>query len=214
QEQPITHVDLKPNEQRAEGLLRYFQDQYHWDRAIKDNVDAFWNAMRSDRVRRLLEGIDLKDLAARLVATNRALQGRFHSAWMFERVLLAYDPPDSLKFGADVLNHLVEQTHLPRRIIKDILHTTVVFKRAHGIQHALVHEQHNNLRFQSKDGQGLADVVYEAVLPTMLALDRFRNPFDNSVDATVTRLVATNVRRAMVQDVLAREYANQVAFNA
>jgi len=214
QEQPITHVDLKPNEQRAEGLLRYFQDQYHWDRAIKDNVDAFWNAMRSDRVRRLLEGIDLKDLAARLVATNRALQGRFHSAWMFERVLLAYDPPDSLKFGADVLNHLVEQTHLPRRIIKDILHTTVVFKRAHGIQHALVHEQHNNLRFQSKDGQGLADVVYEAVLPTMLALDRFRNPFDNSVDATVSRLVATNIRRAMVQDVLAREYANQVAFNA
>ena len=213
-EMPITHIDLLPSERKAATILRYFQDQYHFDMSPEENIDAFQAILRTRRAQAAMEKVDMEAVAKRFLEVNGPAQARFHSAWMFERVLLAYDPPAEGRIHRDIIEQIAEQTSLPNRVIRDILATTVRYKRANGIHHALVHEQHNNLRFQSESGQGLADVMYEAALPTLLCQNRFRNPFGGTPKWTANRMVEENVHRAMIQDVLAEEYAAATAENA
>jgi hypothetical protein len=75
----------------------------------------------------------------------------------------------------------------------------LAFKRANNLHHALVHEQHNNIRQVSEDGQGLADTAYESVLPGLLAAAKRHNPYTDRLDGAVDLFVESGMRGTMKQ---------------
>lgn len=206
-------VELLDNEEPYRAALELFQDKYHFDATPEVNIENFANSLWSGgKDQELLGKVNLGDLVRRFLIENRDIQARFHDGWIYEKVLSIYEPDGStLRVPAEVIEEINYFTDLPSSKIRQVLDDVVLFKRHFGIQHALVHEQHNNIRQTSEDGQGLADTVYEAVLPQFLAMMKFFNPYYHSVRPAAEQLVWTNVRGSMIQSMMADDFTNDIA---
>lgn len=205
-------VELLPHEAPYRAALEAFQDNYHFDVAPQDNIDHFVTSLfRNDRDTDLMADVDLGDLTSRFLEENRELQARFHDGWIYEKVLAHYEPVGKGRITDDVVEQINYYTDLPNNKIREVLDKVVAFREHFGIEHALIHEQHNNIRQSSEDGQGLSDTAYESVLPMMLAMMKFYNPYYQSVTPAVEALVDANIKGSLIQHMLGEDYNNELA---
>lgn len=206
-------IELQANEVPFRGALEAFQDNYHFDLLPEVNIGHFRDSMRhSEHAAEMMASVDLASVAERFLAKNKALQARFHDGWIFEKVLSHYEPDAKTKrVPAEIVEQVNYHTDLPNRKIRQVFDAVIQFKRHFGIEHALVHEQHNNIRQTSEDGQGLADTAYECVLPQQMAIEKFLNPYYKSIEPTVSELIHANIKGSMVQHMLGDEFNNELA---
>lgn len=187
-------VELTPEEKAFADDLAFFQARYRFEGSLEDNINDF----RSSRS----GGPDvdmLQEVGKRFLAANRDLQGRFHDSWIYEQVLSRYEPAVGVQISQDIVLNISYQTSLDPDKITEVFDKTLAFKRKYNLHHALVHEQHNNIRQVSEDGQGLADTAYESVLPGLLAAAKRHNPYTDKLDGAVDLFVEVGMRGTMKQ---------------
>lgn len=217
-EYKVKRVELLNKETEYEDLLNWFQDRYHFDSDLDKNIEMYKSGLAKTppeirkRAVRMMEEIDLQVFGLRFLQTNKKIQAKFHDGWVYEKVLNMYEPPKGTKKVAqDIINQINYFTDLPDEKIKQVLKDTIAFKERFEIEHALVDEEHNNLRFTSKDGQGLADVAYEIALPQLLATMKFYNPYTGSFSNVVRRIIDNNIKDANLQIKLREQFNTEYA---
>lgn len=211
---PLVKVELKKTEEPFRAALELYQDKYHFDITPERNIahfaDSLWNS--DPKNRNLLGEVNLGDLTRRFLEANKETQARFHDGWIYAKVLNIYEPDaKSVRVPAEIIEEINYFTDLPTFKIRKVLDDVIRFKRHFNIEHALVHEQHNNIRQHSEDGQGLADTAYESVLPQFLAMMKFFNPYYHSVTPAAQELVETNIRGSMIQTLMGDDFTNEIA---
>lgn len=209
-------VPLLDHEKSHRAALELFQEKYHFDLTADANIDHFIASLfQNDRAAQLLGDVGkdgLTELAERFLEANRALQARFHDGWIYEKVLGLIEPDaKTLRIPESVIEQVNYLTDLPNSKIREVFEATIRFKRHFGIDHALVHEEHNNIRQVSEDGQGLSDTAYEAVLPQMLGMLKFYNPYYQSERTVVRQLIDANIKGSMTQTMLHERYGGDLA---
>lgn len=213
EELDIKLVDLTPEESVYQVALELFQKNYHFDNSLDENIQYFQSSLYASQTNRdLFQDVDMEELGHRFLLLNREIQARFHDGWIYEKVLNHYEPSAS---RVNLTSAEVEQinyfTDLPSKKIREVCRKIVNFKRAHGIDHALVHEQHNNIRMRSPDGQGLADTAYESVLPQLLGMFKFYNPYYRSIEPAARQLIEQNFKGSMVQHMVNDNFKSELA---
>ena len=205
-------VELLPKEIPHRRVLEALQDNYHFDATPEVNLDHFRSAVGMNREHTTLEGdVELEDFIERFLQANRELQAKFHDGWIYEKVLAHFEPEGRGRVAENVIEQINYYTDLPDKKIRQVIDDVIRFKEHFGIDHALVHEQHNNIRQRSEDGQGLSDTAYESILPQMLAMMKFYNPFYKSIDTAVERLIDANIKGSLIQTMLGDDYNNELA---
>lgn len=187
-------VPLNDDEQKYADDLAFFQARYRFEGSLEDNISDFCASRSGGPSPQMLEAVGQRFLTA-----NRDLQARFHDSWIYEQVLSRYEPAIGVQISQDIVSHISYQTSLDPDKIREVFEKTLAFKRKHNISRALVHEQHNNIRQISEDGQGLADTAYESVLPGLLAAAKRHNPYTDKLDGAVDLFVEVGMRGTMKQ---------------
>ena len=206
-------VGLTQDEIGFETALNSFQDQYHFDNTLDQNI-RFFLASRHNKDEQLSREM-LFDVGQRFLDLNKDTQAKFHDGWIYHKVLALYEPAiNEGKVPQDAINQVNYYTDLPRKKIEKVLSDTIKFKKKFGVAHALVHEQHNNIRQRSVDGQGLSDTAYESVLPTMLAMMKFYNPYTQSSPEAVSAIIETNLKGAMLQLMVKKDHQDLAAVDS
>lgn len=206
-------VGLTQEEMPFEAALNAFQDQFHFDNTLDENI-RFFLASRHNTNEQLTREM-LFEVGQRFLELNKDTQAKFHDGWIYHKVLSLYEPAiNEGKVPQDALNQVNYYTDLPRKKIEKVLSDTIKFKKKFGVAHALVHEQHNNIRQRSVDGQGLSDTAYESVLPTMLAMMKFYNPYTQSSPEAVSAIIETNLKGAMLQLIVKKEHQDMAAVDS
>lgn len=206
-------VSLEASEQPFSKALEAFQDQYHFDNTLEDNIRFFLSARHNKNDTLTMEM--LSDVGTRFLKLNEDLQAKFHDGWIYEKVLSFYEPAHNEgKISQDVINQINYYTDLPRKKIEKVLQDTVRFQKKFNITHALVHEQHNNIRQRSPDGQGLSDTAYESVLPNLLAMMKYYNPYNQSSHEAVQQIIDVNLRGSMQQLFVKSEHQDLAAIDS
>lgn len=204
---------LSGNELDFESALNSFQDQYHFDNTLEENI-RFFLSSRHNKSEEISVDM-LTDVGNRFLSLNKDTQAKFHDGWIYHKVLSLYEPASNEgKIPQDAIDQVNYFTDLPRKKIEKVLQDTIKFKKKFGVKHALVHEQHNNIRQRSVDGQGLSDTAYESVLPTMLAMMKFYNPYTQSSPEAVSQIVETNFKGAMLQLLVKKEHQDLAAIDS
>lgn len=212
----VNKIELLPNEIPHRAALELFQENYHFDLTPEGNIEHFKASLfaNEDEIS-LTEEVDLHDLAERFLTENKTIQARFHDGWIYEKVLNIHEPSASnLRVSSDIIEQVNYYTDLPSSKIRKVFEDVIRFKRHFGVKHAMVHEQHNNVRQRSDDGQGLSDTAYEVILPQMLGMMKFYNPYYQSVKPAVEEMIKANIQGSMVQTLMAREYNSEIALDS
>ena len=204
---------LEADEMPYEKALTAFQDQYHFDNTLEDNI-RFFLSSRHNAVPGLTKDM-VCTVGERFLNDNRDIQAKFHDGWIYEKVLSLYEPEAGVrKVPKDAMDQVNYYTDLPRKKIEKVFQDTLKFKDKFGIKKALVHEQHNNIRQRSEDGHGLSDTAYESVLPNMLAMMKFYNPYTQSSHDAVSEIIKSNIKGAMLQLMVKKDHADMPAIDS
>lgn len=187
-------VPLEGQEKDFAADLEFFQARYRFEGSLEDNISDFRTSRTSAPSEEMLINVGKRFLDA-----NKELQGRFHDSWIYEQVLERYEPSIGVPISQDIVSHISYQTSLSPNKVSEVFDKTLAFKKQYGLSKALVHEQHNNIRQTSEDGQGLADTAYESVLPGLLAAAKRHNPYTDRLDGAVDLFVETGMRGTMKQ---------------
>lgn len=211
----VKRLQFKPNEKPFANLLRFFQDNYHFDSTIHENLNNFQKAIeqtsRAD-LNELFTLVPMVDFAERFLQENKKIQAKFHDSWIYEKVLKFYEPTvKDIVIPKDVVEQVNYLTDIPSSKIKDILKDIVNFEKAYGLETVMVHEQHNNIRQRSENGLGLSDTAYEIVLPQFLALMKNYNPYYHNVEVAAKKLIHLNMKGAMIQTALKNNNDKHIA---
>lgn len=206
-------VPLNEEEAPFRSALELFQKNYHFDNTLEENVVYFRNSLFANRVNEeLVQEVNLMDLGERFLKLNSKIQARFHDGWIYEKVLNHYEPHASrINLTAAEVEQINYFTDLPNKKIREVCRNIVQFKRHFGIEHALVHEQHNNIRMRSEDGQGLSDTAYESILPQLLGMMKFYNPYYRSIEPAANQLIEQNFKGSMVQHMVNDNFKSEIA---
>ncbi len=208
---------LSENEKEFEAELSLFQEQYHFDSSVEKNVRNFYGSFaRAGLSTKFTSTVDLTEFAHSFLANkhNKALQAKFHDSWLYEKVL-EYCEPESMKdVNKDTIAQIAFYTDFPESNIKKALTDVVEYKKKFGVKYALVHEQHNNIRQKSEDGQGLSDTAYESILPALLTTTKYYNPYYNSVNDAVDVFIDLNIKGCMRQLVGVQETNRDLALDS
>lgn len=210
----IQRLALEPEEQPFANLLNYFQDNYHFDDTMSSNLKNFFHSMGSEdsAIEELFDSVDMDDFAVRFLLLNKKIQAKFHDGWIYEKVLNQYEPKSTEKvITKDIVEQINYYTDLPDTKIREVLSDVIRFKRDYKIEHAIVHEQHNNIVQDSKDGMGLSDTAYEIILPQLLGLMKHYNPYLHSVDVAADQMIHKNIKGAMIQSLLQNINSDRMA---
>jgi hypothetical protein len=209
-------VELSDTEAPHRTELELFQKNYHFDSTLQRNMDNFKASLwQRDQSMDWLDGVNLEELSQRFLEKNRDMQAKFHDGWMYEKVLAYHEPSAAtLRVPADIVEQVNYYTDLPASKIRMVFDNVIRFKRHFKVEHALVHEEHNNIRQRSADGQGLSDTAYEAVLPQLLGMMKLYNPYYQSTRRTVDSLVNENIKGSMVQTMVGEEFNNELAMDS
>lgn len=195
------------------NTLEIFQKNYHFDNTLEQNIQYFrWSLYENEANSELFTDVNLDDLGDRFLKLNRKIQARFHDGWIYEKVLNHYEPSSTrINLTAAEVEQINYFTDLPNKKIREVCRNIVQFKRHFGIEHALVHEQHNNIRMKSEDGQGLADTAYESILPQLLGMMKFYNPYYLSVEPAAHQMINQNCLGSMVQHMVNDNFKAEIA---
>lgn len=173
--------------------LKFFQDEYHFDSSLKTNIYNFLQAVGYEST---LVAKDLETFGIEFLEANRAIQAKFNEGWIYEKVLLLKEPSNRREVTNDLVEQVAYQTDLPESKIRQVFEDTLNYKELFGISHALVHEQHNNIKF---DGDKLADTMYESILTIKRLFDRMYNSYSFDIAEGLNLFLQTNVKEAELQ---------------
>ena len=213
----VKKVPLLPEEEPYKAALELFQENYHFDLDAEGNINHFKASLFANENESSMIGseVDLTYLAERFLMHNKAIQAKFHDGWIYEKVLNVFEPDSSnLRVPAEIVEQVNYFTDLPSSKIRKVFEDVIKFKRHFDVEHALVHEQHNNIRQRSENGQGLSDTAYESILPQHLGMMKFFNPYYQSVKPAVEEMIRANIQGSEVQTLMAREYNNEIAMDS
>lgn len=208
-----TRVALLDNEKPHRAALDMFQENYHFDSDLNTNIQNFMTSLSSrEQAQSLLSMVNLRDFGQRFLEQNKEIQAKFHDGWIYEKVLNHYEPSANSKhIPKEVIEQVNYFTDLPSKKIRQVFTDVINFKRHFKIDHALVHEQHNNIRQQSEDGQGLSDTAYESILPQLLGMMKFYNPYYQSVRPAVVQMIENNIKGSLIHHMIGDEFNNELA---
>lgn len=201
----VQRLELSNEEKPFSNLLAFFQDNYHFDDTAESNLQNFYKSMLGNDagVEELFAEVEMEEFTQRFLEKNKKIQAKFHDGWIYEKVLDQYEPTQKDKnITKDVIEQINYQTDLPSSKIRQVISDVVAFNTKYGINNAIVHEEHNNIKHHSEDGSGLSDTSYEAVLPQLLGLMKHYNPYYHSVEAAAKEMIDKNMKGAMVQTAL------------
>lgn len=208
-----TRATLSADESVFEKALEAFQDQYHFDNSLEENV-RFFQISRHNKNDLLTKDM-LLSVGMRFLDLNKSTQAKFHDGWIYEKVLSFYEPAiNEGKISQDVIHQINYYTDLPRKKIEKVFQDTINFKKKFGLTSALVHEQHNNIRQHSVDGHGLSDTAIESVLANLLAMMTYYNPYNHSSDEAVNAIIETNMKASMQQLLVKAEHQDLAAVDS
>lgn len=173
--------------------LKFFQEEYHFDSSLQANVYNFLGTVGFDTE---MTGEKLTKFGEEFLQENRTIQAKFNEGWIYEKVLLLKEPNSRREVTKDLIEQVAYQTDLPEDKIKRVFEDTLNYKELFGIPHALVHEQHNNIKY---DGDKLADTMYEAVLTIKRLFDRTYNSYSYNIKEGLGLFLNTNVKDAEMQ---------------
>lgn len=213
----VQKVPLLPDEEPYRAALELFQENYHFDLDPQTNIDHFRASLFANESyeNMVSADVDLTYLAERFLNLNKRIQAKFHDGWIYEKVLNVFEPDAAnLRVPSEIVEQVNYFTDLPSSKIKKVFEDVIKFKRHFKVDHALVHEQHNNIRQRSENGQGLSDTAYESILPQHLGMMKFFNPYYQSVKPAVEEMIRANIQGSMVQTMMAREYNNEIAMDS
>lgn len=205
-------LDLTSQQEPYRNALDLFQENYHFDSTVEKNVENFRASLAARRDSDLFNDVDITEFAERFLALNSSLQARFHDGWIYEKVLRVFEPnPKNKRIPSDIIEQINYLTDLPSKKVKQVLKNVMAYMDHFKIEHPLVHEQHNNIRQKSADGQGLSDTAYEVVLPQLLARMKLYNSYSQSLESAAEQLIHMNVRGSMVQTMMGDDFKNELA---
>ena len=212
----VKKIALTPDEEPHRAALELFQENYHFDITPERNIEHFKASLFANESEVSISAdVDLEDFAQRFLSENKSIQARFHDGWIYEKVLNIHEPDTAnLRVSSEIVEQVNYYTDLPSSKIRKVFDDYIRFARHWKIQHGMVHEQHNNVRQRSDDGQGLSDTAYEVVLPQMLGMMKFYNPYYQSVKPAVEEMIKANIQGSMVQTLMAREYNSEIALDS
>lgn len=205
EELQIKRLELNEDEKPFSNILNFYQDNYYFDDTVINNLENFYKSMynKDSAIVELFETIEMEEFTRKFLLLNKKIQAKFHDGWIYEKVLNQYEPSvKDLAIPSDTLQQINYYTDLPNKKIKQVLRDVILFKRAYNIEHALVHEQHNNIMQHSKDGLGLSDTAYESILPQHLGIYKFYNPFFHSVLDAANEMISKNMKGSMISNTL------------
>lgn len=203
-------VNLMDEEKDFEKPLQFFQDQYHFDTSLNENIVHFLSSQSQGPARP--STTMLQEVGQRFLSLNKDTQAKFHDGWIYEKVLSLYEPViNEGKIPQDAIEQINYHTDLPRPIIEKILSNTIAFEKNFGLTNALIHEQHNNIRQKSENGQGLSDTAYESILPNHLAIRKFYNPYNRTFEGAVDAVIDQNIIQSMTQLFTKRDHHDVAA---
>lgn len=189
----IKHVETPEHLKKYSAELRFFQDEYHFDSSLKTNIYNFLNAVGYDFQ---VPAEDLEKFGKEFLQENKKIQAKFNEGWIYEKVLLLKEPNSKKEVTKDLIEQVAYQTDLPKEKIKQVFEDTLKYKEMFGISHALVHEQHNNIKF---DGDKLADTMYESILTVKRLFDRTYNSYSFDIKEGLNLFLNENVKEAELQ---------------
>lgn len=205
EELKIERLELNEDEKPFANILNFYQDNYYFDDTVVNNLQNFYKSMynKDSAIVELFETIKMEEFTEKFLKLNKKIQAKFHDGWIYEKVLNQYEPSvKDLPIASDTLQQINYYTDLPNKKIKQVLQEVVHFKRAYNIEHALVHEQHNNIKQHSEDGLGLSDTAYESILPQHLGIYKFYNPYFHSVLEAANEMISKNMKGSMISNTL------------
>lgn len=189
----IKNIEVPANLKHHSAELKFFQDEYHFDSSLKTNIYNFLQAVGYEST---LVAKDLETFGIEFLEANRAIQAKFNEGWIYEKVLLLKEPSNRREVTNDLVEQVAYQTDLPESKIRQVFEDTLNYKELFGISHALVHEQHNNIKF---DGDKLADTMYESILTIKRLFDRMYNSYSFDIAEGLNLFLQTNVKEAELQ---------------
>lgn len=202
-------VDLLPHEDRYAKALSWYQSKYHFDSSPMDNMRNFVDSLKRNQTDADLHAnMDLVDFTQRFLDKNRDIQAKFHDGWIYSKVLTRYEPPADEPVDPDsaIVKSLVYETDLPRPKVLQVLDAARRYKEHFGIAHAVVHEEHNNIRQTSESGHGLSDTAYESILPLYLLAAKQTNPFYQRPKLISYRFLFSCVKAASLESMVKSKY--------
>lgn len=193
----IKKIDIPSSLNILSKELNYFMENYHFDSTVNENFSHFIEYIGTENSDSLYQNKELiEKLAADFLSENREIQNKFANAWVYKKVLTIFDPEKG-KVTDDVIDILSYQTDIPKNIVKDVLEDTIDYKEKFGLDHALVHEVHNNIVY---DKDGLGDVMIESVLTLKRLADTNYNSYLHDSEFAV-KLFLSNALKTTSQHI-------------
>jgi hypothetical protein len=189
----IKNIEVPADLKNYATELKFFQDEYHFDSSLETNIYNFLKTVGFDSS---LEAQDLKDFGKEFLEANKKIQAKFNEGWIYEKVLLLKEPNNRREVTNDLVEQVAYQTDLPEAKIRQVFEDTLNYKELFGIPHALVHEQHNNIKFE---GDKLADTMYESILSVKRLFDRTYNSYSFDITEGLHLFLQTNIKDAELQ---------------
>ena len=207
-----TRVPLQPNERPFRAALDLFQENYHFDSTLDTNISNFFSSLsKTSQGHALASAVNMREFGERFLTQNKAIQAKFHDGWIYQKVLKHFEPSaSSLRVPQMTIENVNYFSDVPVKKIKQVFRDVIRFKRHFNVEHALVHEQHNNIRQRSEDGQGLSDTAYESILPQLLGMMKFYNPYYQSVRPAVKEMIESNIKGSLIQTMVGDEFSNEL----
>lgn len=189
----IKHIEIPESLKRYSAELKFFQDEYHFDSNLQTNTYNFFEAVGFDNE---FNREDFKAFGEAFLKENKKIQSKFNEGWIYEKVLLLKEPMSRREVTKDLIEQVAYQTDLPKEKIQQVFEDTLNYKKMFGISHALVHEQHNNIKF---DGDKLADTMYESILTVKRLFDRTYDSYSYDIKEGLHMFLGTNIKEAEMQ---------------
>lgn len=210
------NIQLNGVEQEFKSVLEHFQKRYHFDSSPAENILNFKGSLSEvlseGELESFYQNVNMESITDRFLNENKKIQARFHDGWIYEKVLLQNEPSNRRKIQPKLtVDQINYYTDIPSKKIREVFERVSAFKKHYKLDYAIVHEEHNNIRIKSDDGHGLSDTVYECVLPQMLGMFKYMNPFMNHQGMAVRGFVDNNIKRSLFQHILGDDYTNELA---
>lgn len=169
----IKKVDIPKELKVLSKELNYFMENYHFDSTVQENFSHFLEYVGFDNKLIYKNQELIEKLAIDFLLENKKIQTKFADAWVYKKILTLFDPEKG-KITDDVVDILSYQTDIPKHKVKSVLEDAVDYKEKFGLDHALVHEVHNNIVY---DKDGLGDVMIESILTLKRLADTNYNSY-------------------------------------
>lgn len=171
--------------------MRYFQDNYLFNRSLEDNVFLF--AYHSNLP---VDSEVLLNFGLKFLEDNKHIQQKFADAWMYKKVL-SIKEPSRREITNDLIDLVYYQTQIPKEKIVTIFNEAVAFKEKYKIDGIMQHEGHVNGPWE---GDHKGDVCFEDKLTLSLLAQKEYNSYTHSLSSALYQFKKYSLHAQLIFD--------------